>query len=170
MQSLLGIDIGLKTGLALYNEQGSLLWYRSHNFGTRQRLKSRVYTLLYEIQNLSTIVLEGGGSLASIWEKEALKQGIFFWKISAEKWRKKLLLPREQRTGYLAKQAAFNLAREVIVHSDIKRPTSLRYDTAEAILIGLWGIIEAGWFKCLPDNLPYIRYELLKEKSGQDLD
>jgi hypothetical protein len=34
MPVLLAIDIGVKTGLALYGHDGRLLWYRSQNFGT----------------------------------------------------------------------------------------------------------------------------------------
>jgi hypothetical protein len=29
----------------------------------------------------------------------------------------------------------------------------LRHDTAEAILIGLWGVLEVGWLERLPDDL-----------------
>jgi hypothetical protein len=41
----------------------------------------------------------------------------------------------------------------VIEWSGITRPTSLRHDAAEAILIGLWGVLEAGWLPALPPEL-----------------
>jgi hypothetical protein len=41
----------------------------------------------------------------------------------------------------------------VIEWSGAARPTSLRHDAAEAILIGLWGLLEAGWMGRLPDEL-----------------
>ena len=44
-------------------------------------------------------------------------------------------------------------ARAVIEWSGAKRPTSLRHDAAEAILIGLWGALELGWLAELPQEL-----------------
>ena len=55
------------------------------------------------------------------------------------------LLPREQRSATLAKRAAGTVARRVIAWSGAPRPTSLRHDAAEAILIGLWGVMALGW-------------------------
>lgn len=46
MPSLLAVDLGLKTGLALFEGQGKLLWYRSHNYGTTERLKRAVPKLI----------------------------------------------------------------------------------------------------------------------------
>jgi hypothetical protein len=37
--------------------------------------------------------------------------------------------------------------------SDAPRPTSLRHDAAEAILIGLWGVIRVGWLTTVPTSL-----------------
>jgi hypothetical protein len=45
---------------------------------------------------------------------------------------------------------AAQLARNVIEWSGARRPTSLRHDAAEAILIGLWGVLSAGWLRALP--------------------
>jgi hypothetical protein len=55
-----------------------------------------------------------------------------------EDWRKSLLLPYQRRSGADAKAAADGLARDVIDRSGAKRPTSLRHDAAEAILVGAW--------------------------------
>ena len=40
----------------------------------------------------------------------------------------------------LTKQAADGLAREIIEEHGAKRPTSLRHDAAEAILVGYWAV------------------------------
>ena len=56
-----------------------------------------------------------------------------------------LLLPRKQLNRKVAKDEADILARKMIAWSGLKRPTSLRHDAAEAILIGLWGVLELGW-------------------------
>ncbi len=64
MSHLRAIDLGLKTGLALFGEDGRLTWYRSHNFGTSTRLPKGVYGLLGSIEELAWLVLEGSGSIA----------------------------------------------------------------------------------------------------------
>ena len=153
MSSLLAVDLGLKTGLALYGEDGKLRWYRSKNFGTTARLKRAVYGILKEIPGLAMLVIEGGGGIAEIWEHEAQKQGIAVRRITAEDWRKTILFSREQRTGAMAKERAAQLADAVIAWSGLRRPTAPRHDAAEAILIGLWGVIEQGWLGGLPPEI-----------------
>lgn len=137
---LLSVDCGLKTGLALFTLDGQLLWYRSQNFGSRQRLKKAAYALLKEIDELAHLVIEGGGTLADVWVHEGKRRGLQVKQISAEHWRKDLLLPRQQRTGKKAKQVADELAREVIQRAGSAKPTSLRHDAAEAILVGWWAL------------------------------
>jgi hypothetical protein len=153
MDSLLGVDLGLKTGLALFRQDGRLLWYRSHNFGKAHRLRRGVFTLMNSIPDLVWLVLEGGGPVAEIWEREAKRRDIPVSRINAEEWRKQLLYPREQRTGLQAKHSAKDLARRVIELLGASRPTSLRHDAAEAILIGLWAALRKGWLDHLPIEL-----------------
>jgi hypothetical protein len=136
--SLLAVDCGLKTGLALFDLNGTLLWYRSHNFGSRQRLKKAVWQILSDLEGLSQLVVEGGGDLVEIWRKTAQKRGINVSVVQAVTWRKDLLLPRQQRTGKQAKQVADELARGIIEQAGAAKPTSLRHDAAEAILVGWW--------------------------------
>ena len=139
---LLAVDCGLKTGLALYTLSGQLLWYRSQNFGTRGRLKKAAWSMLQEIEGVSHLVIEGGGPLAEVWFKAGARRQLTVRQIQAEQWRKELLLPRQQRTGKQAKQVADELAREIIDQSGATRPTSLRHDAAEAILVGKWFLLE----------------------------
>ena len=153
MSCILAVDLGLKTGLALYGEDGKLRWYRSKNFGTTARLKRAVYGILKEIPGLAMLVIEGGGGIAEIWEHEAQKQGIAVRRITAEDWRKTILFSREQRTGAMAKERAAQLADAVIAWSGLRRHTAPRHDAAEAILIGLWGVIEQGWLERLPPEI-----------------
>jgi hypothetical protein len=84
------------------------------------------------------VVIEGGGPFAEIWQKTAERQGLEIRQVYAEEWREALLLPRQQRTGKQAKQVADALARKVIEDSGLAKPTSLRHDAAEAILVGWW--------------------------------
>jgi len=48
MGSLLAIDLGIKTGLALYGPEGKLCWYRSKNYGTAAALKRGATETLME--------------------------------------------------------------------------------------------------------------------------
>lgn len=151
--SLLAVDLGLRTGLALYDSDGRLRWYRSQNFGTATRLRRAVHGLLQAEPEVRWLILEGGGSLGDIWMREGEKRGIEVQRIAAEVWRQQLLLGREQRSGRMAKHHAGELARRIIDWSDAPRPTSLRHDAAEAILVGLWGALHFGLLPQLPPHL-----------------
>ena len=153
MQSLLAVDLGIRTGLALSGQDGRRVWYRSRNFGTAARWRRAVHWLLDELADLAGLVLKGGGPLADIWERQAQRRCISVRTIGAENWRKQLLYPREQRSGLKAKNSAKEMAHRVIEWSGAPRPTSLRHDAAEAILIGLWGVIEVGWLQGPPDEI-----------------
>lgn len=153
MAGLLAVDMGLSTGLALYGGDGRLIWYRSQNFGTADRLRRAVPAFLSAQADLQWIVLEGGGPLATIWQRAAERRGISYQQIAAERWREQLLYARQQRHGEQAKQHAMQLARRVISWSDAPKPTALRHDTAEAILVGLWAVLDKGWLAELPTEL-----------------
>ena len=150
MASLLAVDLGVRTGLAAYGDDGHLRWYRSQNFGSAARLKRAIPALLDAEPDLTRLVLEGGGPLERLWRAEGEARGLVVQQVSAEEWRALFLLPREQRTGVDAKRTAALLARRVIDWSGARRPTSLRHDAAEAILVGLWGVLSAGWLRALP--------------------
>jgi hypothetical protein len=153
MGDLLAVDLGLRTGLALYGADGRLRWYRSQNFGTATRLRRAVHGLLRELPEVRWVVLEGGGNLAEIWTREAERVGMAVHRIAAERWREQLLYTREQRTGSQAKHHAGDLARRVIEWSAATRPTSLRHDAAEAILVGLWGALHVGLLEQVPPEV-----------------
>ena len=150
---LLAVDLGLRSGMARYGPDGRLRWYRSRNFGTQGRLKRAVPSVLQEAGPLAWLVLEGGGPIADVWEREALRRALPVLRVSAQDWRTRLLYAREQRSGTDAKDAADGLARRVIQWSGAPRPTSLRHDAAEAILLGLWGAVEVGWLPQVPPEV-----------------
>ena len=151
MRSLLAVDLGVRTGLALFGGDGRLRWCRSQNFGTAARLRRGVPGVLDALlPELVWLVLEGGGPLADVWEREARRRRVAVLRISAEVWRERLLLPRERRSGAQAKHSADDLARRVIAWSGGPRPTSLRHDAAEAVAVGLWGVLEVEWLERVP--------------------
>ena len=153
MSTLLAVDLGSRCGLALYDEGGTLLWYRSCHFGSRDALKRAVFGIMRPIEGLSVLVLEGDRSLGDIWAKFARKWKIEVIRTGAERWRKDLLLSRQRTSGVSAKAAADGLARRVIAWSGAPRPTSLRHDAAEAILIGLWGLLQKEWLSEVPPEI-----------------
>jgi hypothetical protein len=143
MPALLAVDVGLRFGLAWFDPAGRLCRYRSQHAPNRTVLRRAARAVLAE-EEVGVLVLEGGGPIADIWRSLAEGRGIEVLQISAEDWRAELLLKREQRTGREAKHTADGLARQIIEESGAKRPTSLRHDAAEAILIGAWAVQHLG--------------------------
>ena len=153
MARLLAIDLGLRAGLAVYRDDGRLEEYRSRNFGTRTRLRRAVMPVLEAVADLDEVVMEGDRTLGEIFERAAHHRGARTRYVAAERWRKVLLLDREQHSGEDAKHNADALARRVIGWSGAPAPTSLRHDAAEAILIGLWAVLERGWIARVPEEV-----------------
>jgi len=135
---LLAIDLGLRCGWAAFAAEGRLVAYGSRHFGNRTMLRKAIPRILDDHLGLALLVVEGGGDLFVPWEREAARRGIAVKQVMGEEWRKTLLLPYQRRSGKDAKAAADGLARDVIERSGAKRPTSLRHDAAEAILVGVW--------------------------------
>jgi hypothetical protein len=153
MASLLAVDLGLRTGLALYAPDARLVWYRSQHYATRTSLRRGVHGLLDACPDVAHVVLEGGGPIAEIWVRDAARRGITVRQIAAEDWRGRFFDPKDQRGGDRSKLTADVLARRIIEWSEAPKPTSLRHDAAEAILIGLWGVLEVGLLEKVPDGI-----------------
>ena len=153
MASLLTVDLGLRTGLALYGPDARLAWYRSQHYGNRASLRRGAHGLLDAEPDQAHLVLEGGGPIADIWVREAGRRGIPVRRVAAEDWRGRLFIPKDQHGRDRSKLSADGLARRVIGWSGALRPTSLRHGAAEAILIGLWGVLEVGWLERVPDGV-----------------
>lgn len=150
MKHLLAVDLGLRAGFAEYEQGGRLVRYRSTNFGTLARLKKGAFASVAEVEELAMIVVEGDVNLARPYLKAAEKRGARGLLVQAHQWRRVLLLQREQRSGTEAKRVAGEVARKIIEGSDAPKPTSLRHDAAEAILIGWWGCMQLGWLDAPP--------------------
>ena len=153
MAALLAVDLGVRAGFACWGDDGRLRWYRSQNFGTAARMRRAVPALLADPPDLAHLVVEGGGPLVAPWTTQGERRALAVQVVSAERWRPLFLLPREYGSGEQMKSVADRLARRVIAWADGPRPTSLRHDAAEAILVGLWGVLSAGWVTRLPPDL-----------------
>jgi hypothetical protein len=150
---LVAVDLGLRTGYAVYGLDGRLLRHGSRHFANRSRLRAGAPALLREVGRLSVLVVEGDRTLATAWERHADRRGARTLSVAPEVWRARLLHPRERRDTRTAKRAADALARLVIEELGDTAPTSLRHDAAEAVLVGLWGLLEIGGLPRLPTRL-----------------
>ena len=147
---LLAVDLGLSTGFACYERSGRLVRVGSRRFGSRTQLRGGAEALLREIGDVEVVVLEGDRDLAALWAARAHRRGAGTLTVTPERWRAALLHPRERRSGAEAKRAARRLATEVATELGAAPRTALRHDAAEAVLIGLWGLVAAGWLEQLP--------------------
>lgn len=145
MSALLAVDAGVRTGLALLDRDGRLLWCRSHNLGTTTRLKKAAARVLFELPHLQFLVVEGGGPTAGIWEHAAAKRNLPCRIIQAQDWREHFLLPRQRVSGQKAKTAACALVSTILRREGWSSPTVPGHDAAEAALIGLWAAVQLGW-------------------------
>jgi hypothetical protein len=153
MAALLAVDVGLHTGLALFGDDGRLQWARSNHVASAARLRDAAPALLRLAPDATHLVFEGGGELADIWRRAGERRSLICIQVSAEVWRPAILFDRERRNGPLAKQHADRLARNVYLWSGLKPPKNMRDDMAEAILVGLWGLLQIGWLDNLPEPL-----------------
>lgn len=100
--------------------------------------------------HLEAVVLEGDRNLGEPWERGSERLGVRTLHVAPEMWRARLLLARQRRSGVQAKATARTLARGLMRWSECSPPKQLSTDAAEAILIGLWGVLELGWLKAPP--------------------
>jgi hypothetical protein len=162
---IVGIDLGLRTGIAVLAEVGGvglrLRRYASTHYANRSALRRGVAGVLADLPPRPHLVVEGDLALARIWAAAARRAGGSLSVVATERWREVLLLPRERRSGTDAKRHAGVKARAVIDWSrrdagaDGPPPPVgvLRHDTAEAILIAVWGALQVGALD--PADLPF---------------
>ena len=148
----LGIDLGLATGIAAYNRDGRLESVRSRHFQSRDALRAAAGAILDEFPHVHSVIVEGGGELAEVWQRAAAHRGIHLRIVQAHEWRGRFFYPREHRNGPEAKAHALKMAAQVVEWSATKgvSAASLGHDAAEAVMVGLFGVLEAGWTTDVP--------------------
>ena len=149
---LLAIDVGLKMGVAMFDETGKLVHCQARKISGRAQLKTAAYRILQELKP-TILYLEGGGGLADVWSRQAEKLTIPVRQVHALDWRRDLLYLRERRKGKDAKRHAEFMALRIIEWSNAKRPTSMCHDLAEAITFGFWGVWQEGWISEIPKEV-----------------
>jgi hypothetical protein len=141
---LLAIDLGLRTGLAVYGGDGLLIAYASRHFANRGALKRAAFQTMRQFTRLTHLVIEGGGDLSPMWAKEGERMGLECWTLGAEEWIASLFGAKQTHSGRL-KDAAVDLCRQIIEESAAPRAKSIRHDAAEAILVGHFAVNELRW-------------------------
>ena len=142
---LIAIDLGLKSGVAIYEPNG-LVAYRATRFPSKRAIKRAAWSVLYGVDGLQHVFVEGDRGLAAHWRRAAEQQGLSFQSVAPERWRAALLLPRERRSAIDAKRSARRHALTLIREGDAPLPKgTLTSDVAEAILIGHWAARSLGW-------------------------
>lgn len=153
MEFLLAVDLGINTGLALFGSDGRLYWFRSKNFGSASRLRRAIPWLLNQEKDITTVIIEGGGPLLKIWDAEFNKRNLTVLRIMADQWRQEIFYQREYRSRKDAKENAKYYATKVIEKLSEIGLTSLNENTAEAILIGLYGMKMLHWVDSINKTL-----------------
>jgi hypothetical protein len=115
--TVLAVDLGLRTGLALFDGLRRVVWFKSQNMGSVPRLRRAIPLVLASCQGLTHVVVEGDRHLGELWQKDAERRGAAFLMVAPETWRAALFLSREQRTGPLAKRTAGGKALEIVEDS-----------------------------------------------------
>lgn len=124
---LMAVDLGLRSGVALYNKNGELLRYEQHLFkkdSLEEEVKKIIQGWESDIQNqtktagnavkpcVTKIAVEGGDvEILRAWDSAAMN--VSMTRISPEEWRFHLLSPKERSSGTTSKAAARLIARQV---------------------------------------------------------
>lgn len=164
---LLAVDLGLKSGLSLYNEQGSLVRYEQFTFN-REMLQRDIVQIMVKWEadtnneanfdfatgkpwKITHVAVEGGDtSLLATWTRAI--PNISLLRVSPEEWRSELLNAKESQSGESAKAASRLIARQIVedfgsmdLHAG-KFPT----DVAESVLLGMYCCRRLGWITRTP--------------------
>lgn len=163
---LLAVDIGLKSGVALYNRQGALVRYEQFYFD-RNTLASDAEELVQQWENdinnetdlameyddvgnkpwkITHIAMEGADAkLMNAWADAAPNRSIL--RVSPEEWRSGLLVAKERKSGPDAKAASRLIARQIVGDFGVMEQHSGKFktDVAEAVVMGFYVARKLGW-------------------------
>jgi len=143
---LLAVDLGLRTGAALFDQDGKIIRVDSCRFNDHDALKQGLDDLIIK-SGVTDVVIEGEDrKLFNIWKKaiEQLPGNVNLARVIADDWRQDFLLKREQMNAYKAKEAASLIAKQFLVGTEYES-AKLSVDAHEAILIGHYSLRVLGW-------------------------
>lgn len=164
---LVAVDLGLRTGVSLFNNQGELLRYEQFQFESEERLHDAAVQILDKwgteasnsthLWSITRIAIEGGSPLlVGSWVRAANGERVIL-QVKPDEWRADLLTSKEKIDGESAKAASRLIARQVVADYGVMGPHVGKFqtDTAESILLGLHVSRRLGW---ISRNPPVRRY------------
>ncbi len=167
---LLAVDLGLRTGLCLFNDEGRVLRFANFQFESPEQLLNAARSVLStweeEVKEtddrgrrwkISKIAIEGGDPpLRDAWH-EAANGRRSILHVRPEEWRADLLLTKEKLDGEKAKSASRLIARQIVSdYGTFDFDGKFQTDMAESILLGLHVARRLGWIT--PRDPPVRRY------------
>ena len=161
---LMSVDLGLKSGLSLFNSRGNLIRYEQFLFN-RENLQQHFEEIIRKWEDevaddnevdsnpwkITHIAIEGGDTgLLDTWAQAAPNHSIL--RVTPHEWRSELLNKKESQSGSSAKEASRLIARQVVAdygtmeHHAGKFPT----DVAESVCLGMYVARRLGWIEREP--------------------
>jgi hypothetical protein len=153
MRSLLAVDLGLRTGLCLFNDAGMLLRYDDRQFASVDDLEQGAAAILSDWEaesasRISHVAIEGSDpDLLSAWSNAVGDRRVLH--VQPEHWRHDLLTPKECDSWKSSKEASRVAARSIIERFGSAELDRVDYttDCAEALLLGAHVAQRLGWIR-----------------------
>ena len=148
--ALLSVDLGLRSGFAIYDNEGTLTTAFGRRFESQSNIDASINEVLVDVTrnySITHYVLEGDNVLQKAW-REAIatfigteQTTVEIITVSPAEWRAQMLMKKEAESGSSAKAAARLIARQIMWRAGLVDEYSTKpmdTDVAEAILIGYY--------------------------------
>lgn len=153
---LMSVDLGLRTGICVFDDAGRLLHYDDFHFQSAEELEANARALIANLEEetkrpVLRIAIEGGDPpLHAAWQRAAKERRIL--NVLPDQWRKDLLKAEDIVSGEKSKAASRQLAREIVQQYGVfpLKDDEIQTDAAESILLGLHVSRRLGWTKQEP--------------------
>ena len=159
---LLAVDLGLKTGFTVFNDQGNLLHYENVEYDSAEGLREGALQLMAKweeefssddgVAQITHVAIEGADvALRQIWREichdvEGRRAPPSVLLVRPEEWRADLLNAKERSSGSTSKEAARLIARQIVADCSGKiHKGKFQTDVAESVLVGYHVCRRLGW-------------------------
>ncbi|KAL3904940.1 MAG: hypothetical protein SGILL_009877 [Bacillariaceae sp.] len=170
---LMAVDLGLKSGVSLFNSDGQLIRYEQFLFN-RDTLEEKIPSMLQEWESqagddwrVTHLAIEGGDTvLLGMWERATPQLSTL--RVGPEEWRAELLTKKENQNGANAKAASRLIARQVVEDFGTMEQHSGKFqtDVAEAVLLGMHVARRLGWIEREPAVRRYSNGNVVTPKKA----
>eukprot|EP00536_Pseudo-nitzschia_multiseries_P003115 jgi/Psemu1/301781/fgenesh1_kg.44_\ len=180
----MAVDLGLKSGVSLFDNSGYLLRYEQFLFD-RENLLEDFEDIIDQWEaeaadrvgdeekkascRITHIAIEGGDTgLLDTWAQAAPDHSIL--RVSPEEWRSELLTKKESQNGATAKEASRLIARQVVADFGLmdqhvgKFPT----DVAESVCLGMYVARRLGWIEREPAVRRFTNGNIVTPKKAKN--